>query len=112
MKMKLTNKQIVEDPNVQHGLWIWRMPDGKVVMDEDRNILNTIGYKGDTTAAFALARTVRSFGITTGQPVFIEGNRRIDDEEYERQKFRMKMGLTPDPEDYGAIRDELTNGRI
>lgn len=112
MKMKLTNKQIVEDPNVKHGLWVWVMPNGQVCTDENYNILNTIGYKGDTTAAFALAKTIRSFGITEGRPVFMEGQRRIDDEEYERQKFRMKMGLTPDPEDYGAIRDDLTNGII
>lgn len=111
MKMKLTNKQVVDDPNVKHGLWVWVMPDGAVVMDEDRNWLNTIGYKGDTSAAFALAKEVRSYGITEGRPVFLEGRRRVDDEEYARQKFRMSLGLTPDEQDVGAINDELRNGR-
>lgn len=110
MKMKLTNKQIVDDPNVQHGVWCWVMPNGSVVMDEDRNWLITVGYKGDVTAAFTLAKAVRSYGITEGKPVFLEGRRPVDDEEYERQKFRMKLGLTPDPDDYGAILDDLKNG--
>jgi len=112
MKMKLTNKQIVNDPNILHGIWIWEMPDGAWVMDEDRNVLNTIGYKGDVSAAFKLAHAVRNFGITEGRPVFLEGHRRIDDEEYARQKFRMSLGLTPDPEDVGVINDELRDGRV
>jgi hypothetical protein len=111
MKMKLTNKQIVEDPDVQHGVWVWQMPNGAFVMDEDRNFLLTIGYKGDVTAAFTLAKAVRGFGINEGRPVFLEGHRPVDEEEYQRQKFRMSLGLTPDPEDVGAINDELKHGR-
>jgi hypothetical protein len=112
MKMKLTGKSIVDDPNVKHGVWCWQMPDGSVVMDEDRNWLITVGYKGDTTAAITLAKAVRSYGITEGRPVFLEGRRPITDEEYERQKFRMSLGLTPDPEDVGAIMDDLKNGTV
>lgn len=112
MKMKLTNKQIVDDPNVKHGLWVWEMPGGAIVMDEDRNVLNTIGYKGDVTAAYELAKTVRSFGITEGRPVFIAGHRRIDDEELERQRFRMSLGLVPDEMDVGANNDDLRHGTI
>lgn len=110
MKMKLTRKQIVEDPNVRHGIWCWVMPDKSVVMDEDRNWLITVGYKGDTTAAFQLAKAVRSYGITEGRPLFLEGRRPIDEEEYARQKFRMSIGLTPDEQDVGAIQDELRHG--
>lgn len=112
MKMKLTNKQVVDDPNVKHGVWMWEMPDGSVVMDEDRNILNTIGYKGDVTAAFSLAKAVRSYGITEGRPVFVEGKRRVSEEEHARQRFRMSLGLTPDEQDVGAINDELRHGTI
>jgi hypothetical protein len=110
MKMKLTNKQIVDDPNVRHGVWVWEMPDGSMVMDEDRNFLLTVGYKGDVTAAFTLAKAVRSFGITEGRPVFLEGHRPIDDEEYARQRFRMSLGLVPDEQDVGVINDELKHG--
>ena len=112
MKMRLTNKQIIEDPNIRHGLWVWVMPDGSVVADDDRNWLNTIGYKGDVTAAFTLAQVVRSYGITEGRPVFLEGKRRVSDEEYARQKFRMSLGLVPDEEDLGALNDDDRTGRI
>lgn len=112
MKMKLTNKQIVDDPNVRHGVWIWEMPDGSCVMDEDRNFLLTIGYKGDVSAAFELAKAVRSYGITEGRPIFLAGQRPIDDEEYARQKFRMSLGLVPDEQDVGALNDELRNGTV
>ena len=80
--------------------------------DEDRNWLITIGYKGDTTAAFKLAEAVRGFGITEGRAVFLEGRRPVTDEEYERQRFRMQLGLTPDPEDVGAIMDDFKNGTV
>lgn len=112
MKMNLKGKSIVEDENVRYGLWVWLMPDGSIVSDEDRNWLNTIGYVGDTSAAFKLAKAVRSYGITEGKPVFMRGQRRIDDEEYERQRFRMSLGLVPDEQDVAANNDSRRTGLV
>ena len=56
---------------------------------------------------YALAREVRSYGIYEGQPVFLEGRRKIDDEEFQYQQQRLKWGLTPDPLDIGVYKDSL-----
>lgn len=110
MKMKLKNRSVVDD--VPYGLWVWIMPNGAIVMDEDHNWLNTVGVKGDTSGAFALAKAVRHYGITEGKPVFLPGHRRVDDEEFARQKFRMSLGLTPDEQDAGANADARRTGLV
>jgi len=46
-------------------------------------------------------------GITEGEPVFFAGHRKIDDEEYEVQRERARLGLVPDTEDVGSLIDDL-----
>lgn len=94
---------------VDYGLYLWEMPDGRLVADEDKNFLNIPGKKGDLTQINKLKETVKSFGITEGKAVFLSGHRRVTDEEYEYQKQRMEWGLIPDELDYGAAQEELAN---
>jgi len=46
-------------------------------------------------------------GIYEGQPKFLAGKRKIDDEEYQHQKQRLDWGLVPDPYDIGSYKDEM-----
>jgi hypothetical protein len=55
----------------------------------------------------ALAREVRSYGISEGGPKFLSGRRKIDDEEFQYQKQRLDWGLIPDPMDIGNYKDEM-----
>lgn len=89
------------------GVYLWMMPDGRIVTDEDLNPLNIPSEEGDLSKIKILTDTARHYGITEGQPVFAPGSRRVTDDEYEEQLQRLKFGLTPDPYDAGALMDEL-----
>lgn len=99
--------KIVEETD--YGLYLWEMPDGSIVADDDKNYLNIPARRGDKEKLKLLKDAVRSFGIEEGRPIFLSGHRRVTDEEYEYQKQRLEWGLIPDEMDYGAARDELMN---
>jgi hypothetical protein len=99
--------KITEVQETDYGLYLWEMPDGALVADDEKNFLNIPAKQGDQEKIKLLRDAVKSFGINEGRPVFLAGNRRVTDEEYEYQKQRMEWGLIPDELDYGAARDEL-----
>ena len=91
------------------GIYVWEMPDGRWIGDDDGNYLSVTSMKGDKDKMDALASAVAGFGIEVGKPVFLEGRRKIDDEEFEYQNQRLKWGLVPDPLDIGNYKDEMAN---
>lgn len=101
----MTNIKKVEES--RFGVYVWEMPDGALVADEDLNWLSIGAEKGDLKRIQAITNAARSYGITEGQPVFLAGRRQVTTEEYEEQIRRAKFGLTPDPYDIGALKDEI-----
>jgi len=89
------------------GIYVWEMPDGRWIGDDDGNFLSVTSKKNNKSRIDALAREVRSFGIYEGGPKFLSGRRKIDDEEFEYQKQRLNWGLIPDPMDIGNYKDEM-----
>lgn len=104
--MKTTRKQVIEE--VPYGVYVWEMPDGKLVGDDEGNFLNIAAMKGDQKRIQQLKDAVRSYGITEGKPFYLSGHRQVTDEEFEDQKRRMAFGLIPDELDIPAFREELT----
>ena len=98
---------IQEINETNYGLYVWEMPDGRVVADDELNWLNIPSVRGDEKKIAQLTQAVRYYGITEGKAVFMPGRRRVTDEEYEEQKMRAALGLTPDPYDAQALKDEL-----
>jgi hypothetical protein len=92
--------------NINWGLYVWQMEDGKVLGDQDGNVLNVPSARGDLTKMARLSAAVRNLGIQGGEPLFLEGQRRVSDEEFDDQMARLIDGYTPDPYDIGALRDE------
>lgn len=109
MKMNRVNRSVVEETNL--GLYLWSMPNGLPVGDDEGNYLNIPSVKGDREKIAILERAVRSYGITEGHPVFLAGTRRITDDEFEEQKARQKAGLVPDPYDVAAIKEQMRYGK-
>lgn len=107
MKLTTTNRQAV-DNGAPYGLFVFRCDDGEVLGDGDGNIMNVFGMRADGNKH---ARTIREaashYGFTEGKVEFWPGQRPVSDEEFEQQKFRAGLGLTPDPLDYGALMDEM-----
>ena len=80
------NTRIVEETTL--GIYVWEMPDGRWIGDDDGNFLSITSIKGNRSRIDALAREVRSYGIHEGQPKFLSGRRKINDEELEEQEQR------------------------
>jgi len=102
---KLKSSSFEEETRL--GIYVWEMPDGRWIGDDDGNFLSITSMKGNKSRIDALAREVRSYGIDEGKPLFLSGRRKIDDEEFEYQKQRLDWGLVPDPLDIGNYKDEL-----
>ncbi|QNN99126.1 hypothetical protein SEA_FAUST_23 [Streptomyces phage Faust] len=105
--MKTTRKQIVEE--VPWGVYVWEMPDGRWIGDDEGNFLNIAAMKGDKKRIQQLKDAVRNYGITDGSPFFLSGHRQVSDEEFENQKRRMEFGLIPDELDVAAFREGQTS---
>ncbi len=106
MDINRINTKILEEETTL-GIYVWEMPDGRWIGDDDGNFLSVTSKKGNRSKVDALAREVRSYGIYEGGPKFLSGRRKIDDEEFEHQKQRLEWGLVPDPYDIGNYKDEM-----
>lgn len=102
---KLKRATVKEETRL--GIYVWEMPDGRWIGDDEGNYLSVTSMKGNKARMDLLANAVRSYGIYEGEPLFLEGRRKIDDEEYEYQKQRLEWGLVPDPLDIGNYKDEM-----
>ena len=110
MDINKINTQVLEEESTL-GIYVWEMPDGRWIGDDEGNYLSVTSKKNNKSRIEALAKEVRSFGIYEGQPKFLSARRKINDEEFEEQKARLKWGLVPDPLDIGNYKDELKNIR-
>lgn len=89
-----------------YGVYVWEMPDGKLVGDDEGNWLCINSMKGDLKRINELTEAARHHGIMLGKPLFLAGNRKVSDEEYEYQKQRQAFGLIPDENDIPALVSE------
>ena len=102
---KINSKVLDEESTL--GIYVWEMPDGRWIGDDDGNYLSVTSKKGNRSRMDALAREVKSYGIYEGQPLFLSARRKIDDEEFLYQQQRLNLGLVPDPLDIGNYKDEM-----
>lgn len=100
--------QVVEE--VPYGCYVWEMPDGKWVGDDDGNFArSTLCMKGDMRAQADLGNLVRSCSrdaYDRGHLRWLSGHRPVNEEEYQEQKARMAAGLVPDQYDLPTVRGE------
>lgn len=106
MDLSKLKSKVIEDETTL-GIYVWEMPDGRWIGDDEGNFLSITSKRGNKAKMDALAREVRSYGIYDGKPKFLAGRRKIDDEEFEYQKQRLEWGLVPDPLDIGNYKDEM-----
>lgn len=96
---------------VPYGVYVWQMPGGALVKDEDGNYLCIPATKGDVKRINALRKTAKEYGLEEGKPLWLSGHRLINDEEYERQKQRLEWGLVPDEWDLPALKEDAEQKR-
>jgi len=96
---------------VNWGIYVWQMPDGSIVRDEDDNTLNIPAVRGDISQIKKLKKAAQELGLEEGHPLFFSGHRRVTDDELEEQKARAQMGLVPDPLDMPAMMEYVKDMR-
>ncbi len=106
MDIKKLNHKVLDEESTL-GIYVWEMPDGRWIGDDDGNFLSVTSKKNNRSRMNALAREVRSYGIYEGGPKFLSSRRKISDEDFEHQKQRLEWGLVPDPLDIGNYKDEM-----
>ena len=77
--------RITDIPISDKGIYIWVMPDGKPIMNDEADVLNVQCYKGDISAINDLRKKALHFGgpdAKDGTYKFIAGSRRLTDEEF------------------------------
>ena len=83
------------------------MPTGQYFANDNQDILSIASVKGDIGKMAKLQRAAAYWGQPNGVPVFMAGNRKITQEEFDHQWERQLNGELADEYDIGAIMDEL-----
>jgi hypothetical protein len=96
---------IVDETNI--GLYIWMLPTGEPLADEDANFLAIPAKRGDKKRMKLLADTANSYGYPDGEAVFYAGSRRISDDEFWHQVDNIMNGRVPDDYDIPALMGEI-----
>jgi len=87
------------------GLYVWKLPNGKILGDADGNVLNIPGASHDLAAMLKIQQAATEYGYPDGAAVFKAHVSRISEDEYAEQVGRMKAGLIPSYTDQGAWAD-------
>jgi hypothetical protein len=100
----------IEESNA--GVYLWMRDNGQLISDENGNYLSMPSIKGDEYKLGIFRKRaheeLRNAGVEPdGKPVFLSGHRQVSENEYEKQRQRQLMGLTPDLFDVGAAQGEL-----
>ena len=103
----MSRMKITQVEEVNYGLYLWEMPNGAVVTDDEGNYLNVAAMKGDVRKINHLRQAAKSLGLEEGKPIWFSGHRQITNDEYTQQRERMEWGLIPDELDVPAIKEDL-----
>lgn len=93
------------------GVYVWQLPNGSFLADEDLNILSITAMRGDIAAMANISAVANNLGFGDGTPIFAEGRRKINQEEWEEQNWRLENGLIPDPYDIGIYKESMRNAK-
>jgi len=107
MKKNKSKISAVSETNL--GVYVWQLPDETFVSDGQANVMSISAFRGDLAAISAIRKAANHYGFDEGTPVFLEGARKITDEELQEQIYRMNEGLVPDPYDIGVYKEEMRN---
>ena len=99
-------KVTVVDENPGWGVYVWRCAsNGKIFRDDDDNVLNIPSRQYDLEKIKVITDAAAHYGEPKGEPVFVPGVQRATDEEHTEQMDRMRSGLLPTMNDFGAVTD-------
>lgn len=103
--------KVTEIEETLYGVYVWMMPSGAIVTNENGDYLCVNATKGDVKRISSLRKVAEQYGLSDGHPMWMAGHRKIDDEEYAMQKSRLELGLVPDEWDLPAIKEDIEEKR-
>ena len=92
-------------PDVDWGVYLWRLPDGNLFKDDDNNYLNIRSREYDLEKMQEMREAAAYYGKPEGELYFKAGVEQATDDEHQRQKEMMRSGEIHE-RDYGALMDE------
>ena len=93
------------------GLYVWKLPNGKILGDSQGNIFNIPGASHDFQAMAKLQAAARELGYDEGTAIFKAHISRVSEEEHQEQVGRMLEGKIPSLTDQGAWHDVAQTAR-
>jgi hypothetical protein len=98
--MLLKPKRVIDEPDMEWGLCLWRLPDGTYIQNDDGDYLSAgpclIGNK---KAEKNMRLAAKQMGVTNGGPFWLPGFRKISNSEHDDQMERLLEGKIPDAAD-------------
>lgn len=93
--MKLTTTNVKALPESNLGVYLWQLPNGKWLADENNNLLSCNAVQGDIHVMSEMCSAAKAVGFPDGKPVWQPAHK-CTDEEYEEQVEELKNGRNPD----------------
>jgi len=96
------NSKMQKVRELDYGTCLWQMPDGKYLADDGDHFLSMQGKIGDVEVHMKMhEHAIYWFGdiAKDGKPAWIEGARKVTDNEHDDQNERLRDGQIPDWED-------------
>lgn len=99
--MSNMNKTTVVPKNLPWGVYVWRCEDGRVLSNNNGDVLSMNGFKGDLLAIQKMRDAATALGHGKGKAAFLPGSRQISQSEWEDQMAEYISG-NPIPGDIDA----------
>lgn len=99
---KKKNKSKIIDSGENWGVLVWMLPDGKVLGNENGDILSLEAYRGDLAAVKKMHEAAAHYGYPEGQTHFMPGRRKLTNSEWEDSMAMMRDGQN-NPWDTGGL---------
>jgi hypothetical protein len=103
--LKNSKVTVVSETNI--GVYLWLLPNGDFLSDDDANFLCIPTKRGDKKRSRQMKEAAAHYGYPEGEVYFYEGSRRVSDEEFWHQVDNIREGKVPDDYDIPALMGEL-----
>lgn len=84
MKNNNSNTTLIPNPS-KRGVYLWELPDGTFLGDDEGNYLSIDAWVGDLDAIAKLRAAANYWGFPHGKPKFWPGRSKVTQSEYEDQ---------------------------
>lgn len=64
------------------GVYVWELPNGKILGNDEGDILSIDSYYGDLTRVSILCREAKALGFEDGKPIFWAGQHKCSDDDW------------------------------